>query len=121
RGQISRLRETDVAELRYRIDGISNLTPMVPAPVAQASYRGNSAGGQFIGTTAGLMDVQQLYPKSGRFLTASDDERRRRVVVLGEQVRKDLELPERPEGEFVQIGTEWFKVVGVMEARGEVL
>jgi putative ABC transport system permease protein len=121
RGQINRLRDTDVEELRYRIDGISNLTPMVPAPVATASYQGNSAGGQFIGTTASLMDVQQLFPKSGRFITQSDDASRRRVVVLGEQVRKDLELPERPEGEFVQIGTEWFKVVGVMESRGELL
>nr|PZN67791.1 MAG: multidrug ABC transporter substrate-binding protein [Pseudomonadota bacterium] len=121
RGQINRLRATDVDELKLRIDGISNLTPMVPVPVGQASYRGNTASGQFIGTTASLMDVQQLYPKSGRFLTPSDDASRRRVVVLGEQVRKDLELPERPEGEFVQIGTEWFKVVGVMEPRGEVL
>jgi len=120
RGQINRLRLTDVDELRFRIDGISNLTPMVPVPVAQATYGARSAGGQFIGTTAGLMDVQQLYPKSGRFLTPSDDESRRRVVVLGEQIRKDLDLPERPEGEFVQIGTEWFKVVGVMEPRGEL-
>src|SRR5690606_5304430 len=57
---------------------------------------------------------------SGRFLTPSDDESRRRVVVLGERIRLDLDLPEQPEGEFVQIGTEWFKVVGVMESRGEL-
>src|SRR5690606_23562292 len=120
RGQINRLRLTDVDELRYRIDGISSLTPMVPVPVGQVTYGARSAGGQFIGTTAGLMDVQQLYPKSGRFLTPSDDESRRRVVVLGERIRIDLDLPERPEGEFVQIGTEWFKVVGVMESRGEL-
>ena len=120
RGQFNRLRLTDVDELRYRIDGISNLTPTIQLPVGQATYGAYSAAGQFIGTTAGLMDVQQLYPKSGRFLTPSDDESRRRVVVLGEQIRKDLNLPERPEGEFVQIGTEWFKVVGVMESRGEV-
>jgi putative ABC transport system permease protein len=44
----------------------------------------------------------------------------RRVAVLGEQMRKDLKLPEDPTGEFVQVGREWFKVVGVMEARGEV-
>ncbi len=121
RGQINRLDANDVEELKLRVEGISSITPMVPLPVGQATYRGSSASGQFIGTTASLMDVQQLYPRSGRFLTPSDDASRRRVVVLGEQVRKDLELPERPEGEFVQIGTEWFKVVGVMEPRGEVL
>ncbi len=76
--------------------------------------------GTFFGTTQSLMDVQQLYPRTGRFLTNSDDESRRRVVVLGEQIRKDLDLPENPEGEFVQIGREWFKVIGVMESRGMI-
>jgi putative ABC transport system permease protein len=120
RGQVNRLRLTDVDELRYRIDGISDITPMVPVPVGQVTYGSRSASGQFVGTTAGLMNVQGLYPRTGRFLTQSDDDSRRRVVVLGQQVRKDLDLPERPEGEFVQIGTEWFKVIGVMEPRGEL-
>jgi len=120
RGQVNRLRLTDVDELRYRVDGISDLTPMVPVPAGQVTYGSRSASGQFVGTTAGLMNVQGLYPRTGRFLTQSDDESRRRVVVLGQQIRKDLDLPDRPEGEFVQIGTEWFKVVGVMEPRGEL-
>jgi len=29
-------------------------------------------------------------------------------------------LPEKPEGTFIQIGREWFKVIGVMESRGMV-
>ena len=33
---------------------------------------------------------------------------------------QDLKLPENPAGEFVQIGNEWFKVVGVLESRGEM-
>jgi putative ABC transport system permease protein len=80
----------------------------------------NTATGQFYGTTESLQDVQQLFPRKGRFLTASDDDSRRRVVVLGEQIRKDLKLPDDPSGQFVQLGREWFKVIGVMEPRGEV-
>jgi putative ABC transport system permease protein len=120
RGKVNRLRLTDVDELRFRMDGISHITPMVPVSVGQASYGDRTASGQFMGTTQSLQDVQQLFPRSGRFLTQSDDDSRRRVVVLGEQVRKDLELPEKPEGTFIQIGREWFKVVGVMESRGMV-
>ena len=121
RGKQNRLRVEDLDELKARIDGISHITPIVPVPVSQVSYGSRSAGGQFLGTTQSLMDVQQMYPKSGRFLSNSDDDSRRRVVVLGEQVRKDLDLPDNPEGEFVQIGTEWFKVIGVMESRGMIL
>ncbi len=120
RGQVNRLRLTDVDELRYRMDGITHITPVVPVATREVTYGANSATGQFYGTTESLQDVQQLFPRVGRFITASDDDSRRRVVVLGEQVRKDLKLPDDPTGLFVQIGREWFKVVGVMEPRGEV-
>jgi putative ABC transport system permease protein len=120
RGKVNRLRLSDVDELRFRMDGISYITPMVPVSVGSASYGDRTASGQFMGTTQSLQDVQQIFPRTGRFLTNSDDSSRRRVVVLGEQVRKDLELPEKPEGTFIQLGREWFKVVGVMESRGLV-
>jgi len=120
RGQINRLRLTDVDELKYRVDGISHITPMVPVSAGQVFWGAQSATGQFMGTTEGLQEVQHLFPRTGRFITKSDDDSRRRVVVLGDKTRKDLKLPERPEGEFVQLGREWFKVIGVMEPRGEV-
>ncbi|MEJ0098873.1 MAG: ABC transporter permease [Pseudomonadota bacterium] len=120
RGNQNRLRFSDVDELRYRIEGIAHITPAVPVSLGQVTYGSHTAAGQFYGTTESAQDVQGIYPRSGRFITRSDDDSRRRVVVLGEQIRKDLDLPEKPEGEYVQIGQEWFKVVGVMEPRGEV-
>jgi putative ABC transport system permease protein len=120
RGQTNRLRLTDVDELRYRMDGISHITPIVPVSAGQVVWGSQNAAGQFFGTTESLQDVQHLFPTTGRFITRSDDDSRRRVVVLGDKIRKDLKMPEHPEGEFVQLGKEWFKVVGVMEPRGEV-
>ncbi len=120
RGKTNRLRVTDVDELRYRIEGISHITPIVPVSVGQVAWGSQTAAGQFFGTTESLQDVQHLFPRTGRFISDSDDSSRRRVVVLGDKIRKDLKMPEHPEGEFVQLGREWFKVVGVMEPRGEV-
>ena len=121
RGKTNRLRLTDLDELRYRVDGISHITPAVPVPAGQVTWGSQSAGGQIFGTTESLQEVQHMFPRTGRFITRSDDDSRRRVVVLGEKIRKDLKMPEHPEGEFVQLGREWFKVIGVMEPRGEVL
>jgi putative ABC transport system permease protein len=92
----------------------------VPVSAGQVTWGSQSAGGQFFGTTESLQDVQHLFPRTGRFISDSDDNSRRRVVVLGDKIRKDLKMPEHPEGEFVQLGREWFKVIGVMEPRGEV-
>jgi len=123
RGKINRLRPTDLDELRFRIDDISNITPLVFAGQrfgAEVRNGANVANGQLLGTTANFQDVRRIFPRSGRFLTESDDASRRRVVVLGEQMRKDLKLSEDPVGQFIQIGSEWFKVVGVMESLGEI-
>jgi len=121
RGKINRLRLEDLDELRARVDGISYITPAVPVPAGQVTWGSQSAAGQIFGTTASLQEVQKMFPRTGRFLTKSDDDSRRRVVVLGDKIRKDLKMPERPEGEFVQLGREWFKVIGVMEPRGDIL
>jgi putative ABC transport system permease protein len=119
RGKINRLRQSDIDQLKYRIEGISNVTPMV-IPRFSAGVRNgdNVAAAQVIATTAYYQLVQQSFPKYGRFITESDDATRRRVVVLGEQAREELKLPEDPVGQFIQVGREWFKVIGLMEPRG---
>ena len=123
RGKRNRLRVSDLDQLKFRIEGIKNITPVVFANSrggAEVRNGSNIAAGQMFGTTASYQEVQQTFPKYGRFLTESDDVTRRRVVVLGEQMRRDLKLPENPVGRFIQIGSEWFKVVGTMEPRGEM-
>ncbi len=123
RGKVNRLRPSDLEQLSLRIDGITHITPLVFAGArfgAEVRNGTNVANGQLFGTTPSYQDVNRVYPVRGRFLTRQDDESRRRVVVLGEQMRKDLNLPDDPVGHFVQIGPEWFKVVGLLESRGVV-
>jgi putative ABC transport system permease protein len=123
RGKRNRLKVSDLDQLKFRIEGIKNVTPVVFASGrggADVRNGSNIAAGQMFGTTESYQEVQQTFPKYGRFLTDSDDVTRRRVVVLGEQMRRDLKLPENPVGRFIQIGSEWFKVVGTMEPRGEM-
>jgi putative ABC transport system permease protein len=123
RGKRNRLKVSDLDQLKFRIEGIKNVTPVVFASGrggAEVRNGSNIAAGQMFGTTASYQEVQQTFPKYGRFLTESDDVTRRRVVVIGEQMRRDLKLPDNPVGRFIQIGSEWFKVVGTMEPRGEM-
>jgi putative ABC transport system permease protein len=123
RGKVNRLRPTDLEQISFRIEGINHITPLVFAGArfgAEVRNGTNLANGQLFGTTASYQDVNRVYPVRGRFITRQDDESRRRVVVLGEQMRKDLKLPDNPTGHFVQIGREWFKVVGLLEPRGVV-
>jgi putative ABC transport system permease protein len=120
-GKWNRLTPADLELVKHRIAGISNVTPMsglnLPGGVRNA---GNTSGAQVFATTSWFQLVNQSYPRKGRFITDSDNDTRRRVVVLGDKARVDLKLPEDPIGTFIQVGGEWFKIVGTMEPRGEM-
>jgi putative ABC transport system permease protein len=120
-GKWNKLRPSDLELVKYRVAGISNVTPVVglnlPGGVRNGS---NTTAAPIVATTSWFQLANQSYPRLGRFVTDSDNETRRRVVALGEKARSDLKLPENPLGGFIQVGNEWFKIVGVMEARGEL-
>ncbi|MFH1599518.1 MAG: ABC transporter permease [Pseudomonadota bacterium] len=120
-GKENRLSFDDVDLLRYRIAGVGDVVPMMAVPSTGIGYRSRTAMPQVIATTADFTVVRGLYPEAGRFIVDSDDQSRRRVAVVGAKAIEDLELPEDPVGEYIRIGAEWFKVVGVLEKRGELL
>src|SRR3546814_10249603 len=59
---------------------------------------------QILGTDSNYQDVVRVYTDQGRFLSESDDLRRRRVAVLGPTVVRELELPADPVGSFIELG-----------------
>ncbi|MDP6417129.1 MAG: ABC transporter permease, partial [Gammaproteobacteria bacterium] len=84
-------------------------------------YGSQTAFSQIIGTTYAYQDVSQSYTQVGRFLAQSDNLTRRRIAVIGEKVRENLSLPENPVNEYVEIGGEWFKIIGMLEERGDIM
>ena len=120
-GKWNHMRPADLDLVKYRVAGISNVTPMtginLPGGVRNG---GNTTGAQVIASTSWFQLANQSFPRVGRFITESDNDTRRRVVVLGETARTDLKLPEDCLGTFIQVGGEWFKIVGLMEARGDL-
>ena len=121
-GKINRLTLTDYELLKSRLSGVSNITPVlfVGNAFGQARYKNNETVTQVFGTTSTYQDVNNSYPQEGRFLTISDDRANRKICVIGSKLIEDLKLPADPIGDYLEIGSEWFKIVGVMESRGEI-
>jgi putative ABC transport system permease protein len=57
----------------------------------------------------------------GRFLPLDDDNSARNFVVLGAKVRKELFPNSSPLGQFVRVGGQRYRVIGVMEEKGDFL
>ena len=81
-------------------------------------YKGNQSFGQVAGSTYSYQNVQNLDIKFGRFISYADNETRRKVIVIGDKLREDLELPANPVGEFIGFAGEWLKIVGLAEPKG---
>ena len=121
-GQRAKLTDADLQVIAFNVEGIEQITPTAQLGGGTARYRdSDTLAQQIFGTTASYVDLYDLYPRVGRFITPQDEQSRRPVVILGEDVRENLNLPEDPIGEFIQVFGEWFKVVGVVEPRGDLL
>ncbi len=122
-GRRARLTEQDLDLIRFRVDGIASITPIMFTPNGQGQirYGSQTTTSQVLGTTYTFQDVAQYFSQRGRFLSDSDNATRRRVAAIGEKVRDDLSMPENPVGEFVQINGEWIKIIGLLEPKGEIL
>jgi putative ABC transport system permease protein len=120
RGKVNYLRFDDVEQLRMHVDEIRELNPLfLPGP-AEVRFASMTANAQVFASTASYQDVNQRFARLGRFISDSDDAGARRVAVIGEKLIEDLHLPPDPVGQFVLYANEWFKIIGVMEKRGEV-
>jgi putative ABC transport system permease protein len=123
-GRFAKLRDSDMQVIERRIEGISQITPILYTQSGRRgaiSYRSQSSFSQVIGIGPSYLEVNSVFPQEGRFFTREDDERRRLVCAIGVDVIENLELPDQPIGEYFRIGNEWCKIVGVIEKRGELL
>jgi putative ABC transport system permease protein len=123
-GRFAKLRDSDLQIITQRVDGISELTPVLFAQSGsqgQLNYRSQISFSRVIGIGPSYPEVNSIDLEEGRFFTADDDARRRLVCVIGVDVIDDLEMPDDPIGEFFRVGNEWCKIVGILEKRGELL
>lgn len=72
----------------------------------------------FYGTTASYLDVQNSNIESGRFFNKDEEISNAKVVVLGNQVAKDLFGDQDPLGMKLKIRKTNFTVIGVLKAKG---
>jgi putative ABC transport system permease protein len=74
-----------------------------------------------LGTGPGAPEVWQFKVEFGRFLPADDPRSARAFVVLGSKVHQELFGLTNPLGETVRVGGSRFRVIGVMESKGQIL
>ena len=108
------------AEALGRIPQVRAVVPVVQGNgEVEAGKRSRRA--MIIGAGAEVPEVWQMRVASGRFLPKDDPRQARAYAVLGSKLRDELFGSESPLGEIVRIAGERFRVIGVMESKGQFL
>jgi putative ABC transport system permease protein len=120
-GRWVRLDVDDVAALRNALPGAVAIAPGIELggwrDGNNVSYREKTGNFGVKGESPELAKVSVDRPYLGRFINELDMERRRKVTVIGQAVRRML-FPDEvdPIGEYVRIRGVHFQVVGVMDS-----
>jgi putative ABC transport system permease protein len=109
----------DAAALR-RARHVQLTDPIVQGN-AEIEHGGRGRRVTLYGTGPDFARLLSMRVASGQFLPSDDPREARSLAVLGAKTARELFGAESPLGARVRIGTERYRVVGVMEAKGQVL
>lgn len=109
---------TDVEQLQ-RLPYVDAVTPFVQGTV-KVDSGSRQRDTDVLGVGPDMMRVYHFNIALGRFLP-DDGAGARPYVVLGYKVRRELFGDANPLGELVRIGGSRFRVIGVMESKGQLL
>jgi putative ABC transport system permease protein len=118
-GSVRPLTMEDAEALR-RVPYVLNTVPTM-----QGNATISAVGRQRRTTVSGVGPEMPIafsfHPVLGEFLPADDPRTPRPLAVLGAKVRSELFGTANPLGELIRVGEERYRVVGVMEHKGQVL
>ena len=93
-----------------------------PTPLADVEWRDRAVGSATVfGVTPDFQRVQDYRFESGNPLTDLDIRERRRVVVIGNDIAKNLFDGVDPIGQTIRLKGEQFSVAGVVAPKGRIL
>ena len=117
-GRTIRLRETDAHILARQIPDITMISPEYSTREAPVRRGPNGVNPNITGIHPVYGEMRNIFPlPGGRFINKRDQEERRRVVFLGNEVAGVLFGDMDPVGEQVRIGDSPFTVIGVLQPK----
>ncbi len=112
------LTPSDVAAIRRDVPVIEAASPIVTSS-GQLIFRNRNRWAQIQGVGEELPTVRDWAVDDGVFFTADDVARNQRVLVIGPMIADELFESVDPIGQTVRLRDQPFKVIGVLESKGQ--
>ena len=117
-GSSTTLTNADAQAIGREIAGVSAVAPSVQRSY-QLVYGNQNWTTNVLGTTPEYLEVRNFAIASGMIFTNKDIDTRSRVAVIGQTVATNLFGEFSPLGQTIRINKAPFRVIGVLEAKGQ--
>lgn len=118
-GSVRQLSLGDADALRH-LPYVENVNPSVMGN-AELKANGKTRRTTVFGEGKDFASAFTMKVQSGSFWPDEDNEQARALVVLGAKVRHELFTGQNPLGQYLRVGGQRYRVIGVMEPKGQVL
>ncbi|MCB2196296.1 MAG: ABC transporter permease [Bacteroidetes bacterium] len=115
--RVTTLKLKDAQAIKEQCRNIEKVMPSIDGTL-KLKYDGISTMTLVYGVTSVFPEVNNFPIRMGRFFTDTENKLSKRVVVLGEEVRKNLFDNRNPIGETIRIDKVPFEVIGVLTSKG---
>ena len=121
-GTISSVRQLslDDADALRHLPYVESVNPSVMGN-AELKANGKTRRTTVFGEGKNFAKSFTMKVQSGSFWPDEDNEQARALVVLGSKVRQELFAGQNPLGQYLRVGGQRYRVIGVMEPKGQVL
>lgn len=118
-GSVRTISIEDAQALRH-LPNVEYVDPSVSGN-AEVRFNGKTRRTMVIGGGHNLPKVMASHVQTGSFLPDEDPTQARALVVLGSKIHQELFAGQNPLGSYLRIGGQRYRVIGVMEPKGQML
>lgn len=109
----------DARALR-QVPGVTSVAPLIVG-ISEVSFGGRNREVMIAGTTAAFFPIQQLEIRQGNTLPNLEMDIASPVAVLGAKVKQEIFGEQPVLGQWLKAGGYRYRVIGVMESKGQAL
>ncbi len=118
-GSVRPLSLDDADALRH-LPYVENVNPSLMGNV-EVRANGKTRRTTVLGEGRDFAHAFTMKVQSGSFWPDEDNDQARALVVLGSKVRQELFPGQNPLGSYLRVGGQRYRVIGVMESKGQIL
>ncbi len=108
----------DYLDIRKEAPHVRNAAPVLSRDDMHAVSEFASANGQIVGVEPQYSEIRFLPIKQGRWLNGLDDSQRRNVIILGDELTRNLFAGRPALGAFILLNDVRFEVIGTLKRIG---